>query len=162
MPTYSYVYNGETYAVALEALADGTYRAVIGDRAYTLRAIPNENGGLTLAFDDGDRATVYASSVSGTRYTAVNGDPVTFTLPEAVKRSKHKAHAGDLTAPMPGQVRDVLVKAGDSVKRGQTLLLLEAMKMEIRIAAPADGEIQSVRVKTGVVVEMGQVLIVIE
>lgn len=162
MPTYSYVYNGETYSVALEALADGTYRAVIGDRSYTLRAIPNENGGLTLAFDDGDRATVYASAAGSTRYTAVNGDPVTFALPEAVKRSKRSAHAGDLTAQMPGQVRDVLVSAAQDVKKGQTLLLLEAMKMEIRIAAPIDGTIKSVRVKVGDVVEMGQLLIEIE
>jgi len=162
MATYSYVYNGESYTVALEALADGTYRAVIGDRVYTLRAIPNEHGGLTLAFDDGDRSTVYAAADKSVRYTAVNGEPVKLTLPEAIKRGKHNAHAGDLTAQMPGQVRDVLITAGETVKKGQTLLILEAMKMQMRIAAPVDGEIKAVRVKTGDVVDMGQVLIEIE
>jgi len=56
------------------------------------------------------------------------------------------AHAGDaqveggrLTAPMPGKVVSFAVKAGDNVKIGQTLAVLEAMKMEHTIAAPADG-----------------------
>ncbi|MDX2163571.1 MAG: acetyl-CoA carboxylase biotin carboxylase subunit [bacterium] len=64
--------------------------------------------------------------------------------------------AGMLTAPMPGQVRDVQVIVGEAVKRGQTLVLLEAMKMEIRITAPGDGVVRAVHVQPGQTVERDQ------
>ena len=61
------------------------------------------------------------------------------------------AHAGDqtaeggrLTAPMPGKVVSFSVKAGDAVKKGQPLAVMEAMKMEHTIAAPADGTVSEV------------------
>jgi pyruvate carboxylase subunit B len=63
---------------------------------------------------------------------------------------------------MPGQVRAVNVQAGDPVTKGQTLLLLEAMKMEIRVQAPMDGVVKRLIVKQGQTVEREQVLIEIE
>jgi biotin carboxyl carrier protein len=60
---------------------------------------------------------------------------------------------------MPGQVRIVNVNAGDLVTKGQTLLVLEAMKMEIRIQAPQTGKIKAVLVKPGQTVEREQILI---
>ncbi|MCB0002281.1 MAG: acetyl-CoA carboxylase biotin carboxyl carrier protein subunit, partial [Anaerolineae bacterium] len=53
----------------------------------------------------------------------------------------------------------VLVSAGDAVERGETLVLLEAMKMELRITAPAGGTVTGVRCKAGDVVDRGQVLV---
>jgi acetyl-CoA carboxylase biotin carboxylase subunit len=76
-----------------------------------------------------------------------------------VKRQTSKAGGNDsLEAAMPGQVREVLVKEGDSVEQGQTLALLEAMKMEIRVAAPHPGKVVRVLIQTGQVVERGQQL----
>jgi biotin carboxyl carrier protein len=60
---------------------------------------------------------------------------------------------------MPGQVLDVLVHVGDTVERGQTLLLLEAMKMELRMVAPFAGQVRAVRCAAGQVVERGQLLV---
>ena len=57
--------------------------------------------------------------------------------------------AVSVTAPMPGNILDVKVKAGDSVKAGDTLLILEAMKMENEISAPQDGTIASVQCAQG-------------
>ena len=62
-------------------------------------------------------------------------------------------------AAMPGNILDVKVKAGDSVKAGDTLLILEAMKMENEISAPQDGTIASVNVRKGDVVNSGDLLI---
>ena len=67
--------------------------------------------------------------------------------------------AASVTAPMPGNILDVKVKAGDSVKAGDTLLILEAMKMENEISAPQDGTIASVNVRKGDVVNSGDLLI---
>lgn len=63
-----------------------------------------------------------------------------------------------VTAPMPGNILDVRVKVGDAVKKGDVLLILEAMKMENEIMAGADGKITSVNVNKGDSVETGAVL----
>ena len=70
------------------------------------------------------------------------------------------AGAATVTAPMPGKVLEVKVKAGDAVKSGQVLLILEAMKMQNEIMAPADGTIADVRVSAGTTVNTGDVMIV--
>jgi len=69
---------------------------------------------------------------------------------------------GDLTAPMPGKITAVFVKAGDKVERGAPLIVLEAMKMEHTITAPAKGQVTEVRYKAGDQVEDGEPLVVFE
>lgn len=64
-----------------------------------------------------------------------------------------------ITAPMPGSIISVNVKAGDSFRSGQVLLVLEAMKMENEIMAPCDGKVLSVNVNQGSTVNSGDVLI---
>ena len=61
-------------------------------------------------------------------------------------------------APMPGKILDVKVSQGQNVKRGDVLMVLEAMKMENEIVAPEDGTVASVQVSSGSVVETGDVL----
>ena len=63
-----------------------------------------------------------------------------------------------MTAPMPGNILDVKVKAGASVKAGDVLVILEAMKMENEIVAPCDGTVTSISVKKGDVVDTDAVL----
>lgn len=65
-----------------------------------------------------------------------------------------------ITSPMPGTILSVNVKPGDSVKSGQVLLILEAMKMENEIMAPTDGSIVEVNVAKGATVNSGDVLVV--
>ena len=66
---------------------------------------------------------------------------------------------GRLTAPMPGRVARLLVAAGDRVRRGTPLLIVEAMKMEHTVAAPTDGIVEAVRCAEGDLVEEGAELI---
>ncbi|MDD4504214.1 MAG: biotin/lipoyl-binding protein [Clostridiaceae bacterium] len=68
------------------------------------------------------------------------------------------AGASTVTSPMPGTILSINVKAGDTVKKGQVLCILEAMKMENEIMAGADGTIASVAVGQGDSVSTGQVL----
>lgn len=70
------------------------------------------------------------------------------------------AGAATITAPMPGKILDVKVKAGQAVKRGEVVLILEAMKMQNEIMAPADGTIADVRVSAGQAVNTGDVMVV--
>jgi len=77
--------------------------------------------------------------------------------PSAVKAPANSANA--LTAPMAGTVVKVLIEAGAQVTSGQTLLVLEAMKMETEVTAPHDGTVKSVEVAVGDAVQGGQVMI---
>ena len=67
-----------------------------------------------------------------------------------------------VTAPMPGTILSINVAAGDTVKRGQVLMILEAMKMENEIMCPCDGKIASVNTSKGAAVESGTLLCVIQ
>lgn len=69
------------------------------------------------------------------------------------------AGAVAVNAPMPGNILDVRVKPGDTVKSGDTLVILEAMKMENEIAAPQDGTIATVDVHKGDTVGSGDLMI---
>lgn len=66
---------------------------------------------------------------------------------------------GSLIAPMPGTIIEILVKDGQRVRQGQTLIVMEAMKMEHKIQAPMPGKISSLTHKVGQRVDMGTVLI---
>ena len=66
-----------------------------------------------------------------------------------------------ITAPMPGTVLSVKVSNGQAVKKGDVLVVLEAMKMENEIYAPCDGTVASVSVSNGEAVESGKVLVIL-
>lgn len=63
-----------------------------------------------------------------------------------------------VSAPMPGKILGLKANVGDSVKKGDVLLILEAMKMENEIVAPEDGTVASINVAVGTAVESGDVL----
>lgn len=69
------------------------------------------------------------------------------------------AQASSVTAPMPGLILEILVHEGEAVKKGQSLLILEAMKMENVLKSPGDGTVKSILISTGESVEKNQVLI---
>ena len=74
----------------------------------------------------------------------------------AIKKMK------DIKAPMPGLVIDIKVKVGDVLAAGDTILVLEAMKMENMLKSPGEGTVKSIKVNKGEAVEKGQVLIEVE
>lgn len=81
------------------------------------------------------------------------------TAPAPKPAAPAAAGANAVTAPMPGTILDIKVKPGDSVKNGQVLMILEAMKMENEIMAPADGTVASVNFNVGASVNSGDVLV---
>jgi biotin carboxyl carrier protein len=73
-------------------------------------------------------------------------------------RSQRDAHQ-ELSAPMPATVLKVLIAAGTQVKKGETLIILEAMKMELPLRAPADATVTAVRCREGELVQPETVLV---
>ncbi len=90
-----------------------------------------------------------------------SGDLVFKVLPKFIDPNEIIIE-GSLTAPMPGKILNINVKKGSSVKAGETLLILEAMKMEHTIKATSDGQVIELYVKTGDQVESGSDLMKIE
>jgi glutaconyl-CoA/methylmalonyl-CoA decarboxylase subunit gamma len=98
----------------------------------------------------------------------VNGEEQRFSIqkgrPRVLggKKGDAGAKGAKVKPPMPGRIVSVDVKVGDQVKRGQGLLVLEAMKMQNEITAPADGLVKAIHVKAGQTVDSSAVLLEIE
>ena len=86
--------------------------------------------------------------------------PVAAPAPAAPAPAAKSTGAGSIqvASPMPGKILDVKTKVGDAVKKGQVLLILEAMKMENEVVAPEDGTVASIDVASGATVEAGDTL----
>lgn len=108
----------------------------------------------------------YRVNVNGTVYEveleemtgAPAAAPVAAPAPAPVAAAAPVAGGEKVTSPMPGTILSVNVAAGDAVKRGQVLMILEAMKMENEIMAPCDGTVTSVAAAKGAAVESGALL----
>jgi propionyl-CoA carboxylase alpha chain len=87
--------------------------------------------------------------------------PVTLTPVERLPDPAEQVMPGTLVAPMPGSVVRVAVAEGDTVRRGQPIVYLEAMKMEHAVVAPADGVVTALHAQAGRQVEAGAVLAVV-
>jgi biotin carboxyl carrier protein len=104
--------------------------------------------------------TIWAASQGDKRWTFVNGHAFAFELqPPGGPVRRRSAHDDNLSAPMPATVVKLHVSAGDEVKAGQLLLVLEAMKMELPVRAASDARVAAVRCREGELVQPGQPLI---
>jgi 3-methylcrotonyl-CoA carboxylase alpha subunit len=134
----------------------------------------NERHTVRISFSDGGpRITVGEKDFAGNQKARAirdgkdwhvfwNGAYRKLSLKEALPAPEGAAAPGTLAAPMSGKVIQVLVGKGAPVKKGQPLLILEAMKMEHTIAAPADGVVKEIRFAAGEQVLEGAELIALE
>lgn len=106
-------------------------------------------------------ATGSAAPVASAPAPAPAAAPASAPAPAPAAAPAAPAAAGSVSvdAPMPGNILDIKVSNGASVKAGDVLLILEAMKMENEIVAPQDGTVASVNVNKGDTVEAGQTLV---
>jgi acetyl/propionyl-CoA carboxylase alpha subunit len=151
--------RGEEVTVGYELSRDGVFASLDGEsldvvvHAKDPDLVELTADGVRRLFDvalDGDVVDVHSSLGSSShRLLPRFSDPA------------HLQAAGSLTAPMPGAVVRVLVEPGAAVVAGQTLVVLEAMKMEHTVAAPASGVVTEVRVQPGQQVDAGSVLAVV-
>ncbi len=93
----------------------------------------------------------------------IREDKVTVAKPKVEAEKKPEVGEGEaVKAMLPGVVTKILVKEGDSVKAGETIMILEAMKMENEVKSPKDGVIKQILVKEGDRVEAGDILAVMD
>jgi len=113
----------------------------VGDRVHVVPyAVQTTGQGTTVSFSfDGE---IYFADVA-----------------EKGARAKARHRDASMSAPMPGAVLKILVRAGDVVTKGTALLILEAMKMEHQIVAPRDGAIQAIHCAEGELVQPGVELV---
>lgn len=158
---FTYQVGDEIKTVAIEREGD-CFQVTVGEKVYRIRAQRPEHGRLNLQVGD-RRLRAHVASDGLRRYVAMAGQTWTLERPQPPQKRRGAAAggpgAGSLEAAMPGLVLDVLVTEGEEVSQGQPLVLLSAMKMELRIAAPAAGRVAKIHCQAGQVVERGQVLV---
>jgi acetyl/propionyl-CoA carboxylase alpha subunit len=154
-------HNSQSFPIDLTP-SGKSYRATVGEKTVDVEILKVQNGQLDLLID-GERVVAHVSPDGAKRWVTINGRTFVLTKASGVKRkSPGHDHSSELAAPMPGLVRSVNVSEGEAVVKGQTLLTIEAMKMEIRIQAPFDGTVRILAVKAGQTVEREQILVVLE
>ena len=105
--------------------------------------------------DDGTRVwTIAVAGPADNRWVWVDGVVAQVEAPSA-GRSRGRSASDELFAPMPATVVKVLVEPGATVARGDTLLMLEAMKMELPIRSPRDGVVKAIHCRAGDLVQPG-------
>ena len=140
MKEYRYKINGNLYKVTVGDIEDNNVRVEVNGTPYTVELEKQNKPKI--------KPVVRTAST-------------TPAAPAAVTRPASVGSKSGIKSPLPGVILEIKVKEGDTVKRGQTLLVLEAMKMENEIFAPCAGTISSVAVSKGAAVNPGDVLCVI-
>ncbi len=164
---YTCQLGNQIHSIDLEK-TNGGFHAVWNGQEFDI-VVVKTNGG-ELSFRIGDQpVTAFCANDGTQRWVFVDGK--TFALKPTAdggrrssRGSSEHHHAGESisAAPMPGLVRAVQVAEGDVIAKGQTLFILEAMKMEIRVQAPRAGKLAHLNVRAGQSVEREQVLAEIE
>jgi acetyl-CoA/propionyl-CoA carboxylase biotin carboxyl carrier protein len=131
---------------------DGEFRASADAGIITVDGVETTIPPRVRVAADGDR-----------RWVFLNGDVFEFQLANSgqspTTRKRGGAHHGSLTAPMPATVVRINTEQGATVRRGETLLVLEAMKMELPVRADADGTVSAIKCRVGELVQPGVPLI---
>ncbi len=146
--------------------AEGRYRVAVGDEVWEVDARLTAQGIYSLLID----GVSYVADVvdrDGVCAVEVGGEWYEITVEEQTRhiiRTRGGTSGGPrsrtLTAPLPGKISRVAVRPGDAVQAGDTLLVIEAMKMENEFKAAGAGTVAEVRVEAGQAVNAGDVLVV--
>ncbi|MCC6809511.1 MAG: biotin/lipoyl-binding protein [Deltaproteobacteria bacterium] len=164
--SYSVKVNGKEHAVSLRQVAPGRFVASAFGKEWPLAVVRQADGTLSIAAGD-DRFDAQIDPFEHGAFVDLGVTKIfveALTLREAQKRKLQEASAGgagdwQVRSPMPGKVVSVLVAEGAVVKKGQGLVVIEAMKMENELRAPDAGIIKEIQVKPGQTVVASAVLL---
>lgn len=135
MTQYKYRINGKDYEVTINSVSDGNAQVTVNGKAYQVEMVREE----------------------------IPAENIVPAPVRAVSQRNHEPIAADvdksLRSPLPGTILAIKVKVGDQVKEGQTLAILEAMKMENEILSEHDGTVTAINVEKGDSVLEGTVIV---
>ncbi len=152
--------SGAAHEVAVQTTGPLAARVKTGDLDLTLQITPLAPGRFLMS--DGSRTWRVCADKDGPyRHVTVEGVGEA-RFERATGARRRETAEGMLASPMPGTVVKVLVRVGQRVTKGQELLVVEAMKMEIKVTAPADGVVKIVAKKEGEPCDAGETLVEIE
>ena len=156
----------KTHKLSVEK-ENGQYKAKIEDRNFKVDYYQNSPYCFSLLI--GNKVyTVYIAENAEEKYVFLKGFSYRFKEHVQEDRAKHASTDGGfisdglISTPMPGKIVKVLVKEGDEVEEGQSLLILESMKMENDIASPFKGKVIKINIQTGDLAQPGESLIDLE
>lgn len=148
-----YTQNGDRYEFSLNG------------HSRQAQLISARNGSMTLLFD-GRAVQAHVVSHGGRILVAVEGRVYEFSTAQDGRGRERKSQTGgwepEIRSPMPGKILEVRVSQGDEVESNQTLVVLEAMKMENTLASGARARVKTIHVAPGELVELGQILVELE
>jgi biotin carboxyl carrier protein len=153
--------SGDAHEVVLETTGERMARVITGALDVELTVTPLAPGRFRMS--DGSRTWLVCVDREGSwRHVTVAGEGEARLEREERGSRRREAAEGSLASPMPGTVVKVLVAEGDSVQKGQDLVVVEAMKMEIRISAPVAGTVKALAAREGASCDGGQILVEVE
>ncbi len=135
----------------LKEIRPGTFNLLLNNKSFNIETIESDA-----------KSKHYKLLLNNKIFTVSLKDKLDELLQQLGMDAAASIKVNDLKAPMPGLVLDILVQEGDKITKGDTLIVLEAMKMENGLKAIADATVKKISVKKGNTVEKNQVLIQLE
>ncbi|RAJ04319.1 biotin carboxyl carrier protein [Chitinophaga skermanii] len=143
--------NGQPVAWGTETLPSGSFSVLMGDQSFVAQVVKVDK--------EAKQVTV---QIDNKLYEVGIEEPMDRLLTAMGIKDAMAKKVNDIKAPMPGLVLKVLVSAGQQIKKGDPVLILEAMKMENVFKATSDATVKEIKVTERTAVEKGEVLIVLE
>lgn len=140
------IIDGKVVSMELVKSGEKSYTILDGNKIHSAELLELSGNEMVL-------------SVNGKSISLLLVDPIDKVLKKLGMKTGSSTSVKEVKAPMPGTILSVPVSNGDKISKGDSLLILEAMKMENVIKSPRDGEIANVLVAEGANVEKNQVLI---
>jgi biotin carboxyl carrier protein len=146
--TEKIVINNKNIDWNIIEIKENYYHIIHDNKTYTAELVKTDESGKNQIL-----------KINNTLFTIQIEDKYDQLLERLGIKTEQASMVKDIKAPMPGLIIEIKAETGKQVKKGDPLLILEAMKMENVIKSPSDGEIKSIKVKKGDSVEKNQVLI---
>lgn len=140
--------NGQSLDWDLVEISDGYFHILYQNKSYRAEIVKADATAKSFTY-----------KINSRLYSVEVKDKFDLLLEKMGMSTAGASKINHIKAPMPGLIIDLKIKAGDSVKAGEPLLILEAMKMENILKSPGEGTVKNVKIKKGDSVEKGQVLI---
>ncbi|OGU77447.1 MAG: hypothetical protein A2V93_09685 [Ignavibacteria bacterium RBG_16_34_14] len=141
--------DGKEYNYSLSKLNGNSYKLSVNNKSYLITAIKNGSEEFFVTLKG---QTIEIKILSAIQEKAAN----------LIEKTKVKHSITTIKSPMPGMILKIKKKVSEEIEQGDSLLILEAMKMENDIRSPVSGKIKEIKIKEGQAVEKGTPLMIIE